>query len=305
MQLEPRDVPPSVMFPEFQVALGPNSPRLDFPANRLWEYRTAWGNRYSLTADLNAVGEGSDPDGLSSELLVFESYLAARTVIDRSVGHIPEARTPQRSQQAPATRPRTVTWAYHLSAESRRLQCCVDYRCPPDQGPVLTRLPQTPPGGAVISLGTIVAHTGHRWSYPPKSSCNTILTMRTRSRCAMHSSRTISLTGRRQSMNEPTDRVGDWWLRSGSHLGQASLDASSLYGPQRAIIRDGPLCGFVTLPSATPRLWYLVGSRARCSGGPPAARSCYCRVRSRGESTRTYDELQSIVGWVVHTTLMV
>ena len=143
MQLEPRDVPPSVMFPEFQVELGPNSPRLDFHANRLWEYRTAWGNRYSLTADLNKVAEGSDPDGLSSELLFFESYLAARTVIDRSAGHIPEARTPQRSQQAPATRPRTVTWAYHLSAESRRLQCCVDYRCPPDQGPVLTRPPDS------------------------------------------------------------------------------------------------------------------------------------------------------------------
>ena len=126
---------PSSKWPSGQTVRGWS----DFLANRLWEYRTAWGNRYSLTADLNAVAEGSDPDGLSSELLFFESYLAARTVIDRSAGHIPEARTPQRSQQAPATRPRTVTWAYHLSAESRRLQCCVDYRCPPDQGPVLTR----------------------------------------------------------------------------------------------------------------------------------------------------------------------
>jgi hypothetical protein len=298
MQLEPRDVPPSVMFPEFQVALGPNNPRLDFPANRLWEYRTAWGNRYSLTSDLNAV---------SSELLFFESYLAARTVIDRSAGHIPEARTPQRTFAATAGLPSAdgylgVPFVRRITALA--MLCRLPMPSQPGPGPHAP--PQTPPGGAVISLGTIVAHTGHRWSYPSKSSCNTILTMQTRSRCTIHSSRTISLTGRRQSMNEPTDRVGDWWLRSGSHLvGQASLDASSLYGPQRAIIRDGPLCGFVTLPSATPRLWYLVGSRARCSGGPPAARSCYCRVRSRGESTRTYDELQSIVGWVVHTTLMV
>ena len=106
MHLEPRDVPPSVMFPEFQVALGPNNPWLDFHANRLWEYRTAWGARYSLTADLNAVAEASDPDGLSSELMFFETYLAARTGGDRSVGHTPEARTPQlRShRQAPATR---------------------------------------------------------------------------------------------------------------------------------------------------------------------------------------------------------
>ena len=77
------------------LSAGPNNPWLDFHANRLWEYRTAWGARYSLTADLNAVAEASDPDGLSSELMFFETYLAARTGGDRSVGHIPEARTPQ------------------------------------------------------------------------------------------------------------------------------------------------------------------------------------------------------------------
>ena len=143
MHLEPRDVPPSVVYPEFQVALGPNNSWLDFHANRLWEYRTAWGNRYSLTADINAVAEGSDPAGLSSELLLFEAYLAARTERDRSVGHTPEARTPQHSQQAPASLPRSVTWSYHCAAESRRLQCCGDYRCPPDKGPVLTRPPDS------------------------------------------------------------------------------------------------------------------------------------------------------------------
>ena len=41
--LQPRDVPPSSMYPEFQVALGPNNAWLDFHVNRAWEYRTAWG----------------------------------------------------------------------------------------------------------------------------------------------------------------------------------------------------------------------------------------------------------------------
>ena len=55
--------------------------------------------------------------------------------------------------------------------------------------------------------------------------------------------------------------VGDWRPPLGFHSGQARSEAS-LCGPQRAIIRDEPPCGFATLPSATPRLWDLVGSRA-------------------------------------------
>ena len=137
---EPRDVPPSVVFPEFQVALGPNNAWLDFHSNRLWEYRTAWEGRYSLTADVNAMSEDGGSAGLAEELRFFEAYLETRSVRDVSVGHAPEDPYPtSRRRQAPLVRPRTVSLAYHYAAEYQRLQKCGDYRCPPGRGPALTR----------------------------------------------------------------------------------------------------------------------------------------------------------------------
>ena len=65
---EPRDVPPSVVFPEFQRALGPNHVWLDFHSNRLWEHRTAWEGRYSPTADFNAITEDGGSAGLAEDL---------------------------------------------------------------------------------------------------------------------------------------------------------------------------------------------------------------------------------------------
>ena len=137
---EPRDVPPSVVFPEFQRALGPNHAWLDFHSNRLWEYRTAWEGRYSLTADFNARTEDSGSAGLAEELKFFEAHLETRDGRDLSVGHVPgDVHPASRRRQAPLVRPRTVSLSYHLAAEYQRLLKCGDYRCPPGMGPVLTR----------------------------------------------------------------------------------------------------------------------------------------------------------------------
>ena len=154
MHREPRPVRSSVRWlciPSFNWLSGQTI--------RGWILMHAQGNRYSLTADINAVAEGGDRAGLSSELLLFEAYLPARTVRDQSVGHTPEVRTPQHSQQAPASLPRSVTWSYHCAAESRRLQCCGDYRCPPYKGPALMRPPVSGwwrgdiPGTTVVPMG--------------------------------------------------------------------------------------------------------------------------------------------------------
>jgi hypothetical protein len=58
-------------------------------------------------------------------------------------------------------------------------------------------------------------------------------------------------------------------------------------------------------PPPLPYLWYLVGSRASALADRPLRGLATPGFGSRGESTRTYGELQYIVGWVVHPTLMV